>query len=319
MERGREVVAMAHRTARTRHAYTLLEVILALTLFGIIMSAMALAVSAGLRAFAASNIRQQETMDIRGVFRFLNQDLQATFASGANPASLFVGNGGSGGGGNTGLLTFTTLGNRIVGMESTDASALLTGVTANSQSGMNVPQSDVALVRYEFDRQNGTLSRIVVPVPNTMLVGQKSPEPETQIAQHIESINLRFWDASNRQWRQNWDYQQKSQQQSQNQQGSTGSQGSGGNNGNNQSTGDNTPPTAVEVTVTMRRGDGMLSNLMTTIPVLAPQPVSNTVAIPGGQAGSPQNNQGSGSPSDGSPSGGNPSGGNPSGNGQGTP
>ncbi len=299
---------MMPRTTRSRSAYTLLEVILALTLFGIIMSAMALAVSAGLRAFTISSVRQQETMDIRGVFHFLNQDLQATFASGGNPASLFVGNGGLSGGtsGTSGILTFTTLSHRITGLGLSDASAstmLASASGSGAQANSSLPQSDVELVRYEFDAVKGTLSRITVAVPNISLVGKSQATPETQIAQHVESINLRFWDNVNRNWRSNWDYQQRNRPQpSQDQQGpqgggANGEQGGnqGGNSGSsNQATGDRSPPSAVEVTVTMRRGDGSLSNLVTTIPILAPKPVTNSVTTPvssnpSGAGGDPSN------------------------------
>jgi prepilin-type N-terminal cleavage/methylation domain-containing protein len=252
---------------RQNRGYTLIEVIIAITLFAIIMMAVSLSVNAAFSASKASQERQQEANDARGVFHFLLQDLEAAFISSVNPASVFIGSGGSTSGltGNSGVLTLSTKVHLLP-----SAGLMTEGSTQSApappQAGAGMPQSEVELVRYEFNRSEGTLSRITLPVPNVGSVTQMPAQPETLIARNVQEINLRFWDKENRVWRPNWDYQQRNQAQSNDQQ--SGQQ--------NTATGDSTLPSAVEITVLIRRESGEITPFVTTVPIISPEPIQQT-------------------------------------------
>jgi hypothetical protein len=300
----------AFQRRRTRPGFTLLEALLALVIFTIISFAMSLAISAVFQAQAAAQKREDEATTIRAVFGFLTRDLQAAFISPNNPAAVFIAEGSQSGGiasrtsgGSTGsLLMLTTLAHRIT-ME--DPTVGLTG-TPNPDAPA-VPQADFELVRYDIDPASGTLFRTVSAVPNLETVGQPQPTPQSLLAERIIALNLRFWDAEQKAFRNEWDYQQENQAQESGDPG-TGLPGETPVPAMNTATGDTALPAAVEVTLIMQRKDGSTATFMTMIPVVAPRP-SQTPAQPttnptGGTGGTGAPGGGGGN----TPPGGNPGG-----------
>ncbi len=301
---------MSQPTAN-RKGFTLLEVIVALTMFGVIMAATTFAVSAVLQASTRSQQRLEASTDVRGVMSFLTHDIQSAFASNSNPASVFIANGGESGGdlGNMGVLTLSTSLHRI------DAPGLGEMGQGNSQpqpsknQAMTPAQSDVEMVRYDFDPQTKIVARQHINVPNLMLLAQKTTLPETIIARNVLDFRLRFWDANNRTWRPNWDYQQKNQAQDDNSSGQNGQGGQNSPSQNNTSnktdaTGDTTLPNAVEVTITIQQADGSPATFTTIVPLYSNQPL--TAPTPPKSTGNNGANNGSSSPN---------GSGNPNGNG----
>ena len=88
----------ARRTAQnTRRGFTLLEVMVALVIFGIITIALSNAMSAAMRARLLAEQRQDDSASVRAVFSILGRDLQGAYGSVYDPNSIFVtGGGGSG-------------------------------------------------------------------------------------------------------------------------------------------------------------------------------------------------------------------------------
>lgn len=263
--------------ANKQQGFTLIEVIVALTMFGVIMTAVTFAVSAVLQASQRSQQRLNASTDARGLLSFLGHDLQAAFASTQNPSSVFIGNGGDGANnsiGNMGVLTLATSLHRIDAPELDDTGSSTAQPASPNGQGMSPPQSDVEMIRYDFDPETKVVSRQHSGVPNLKLLAQQTSLPETVIARNVLEFRLRFWDAESRQWRQSWDFQQANQK---TEGAGASGQGNGGNNSksnNSETKGDDMLPSAVEITITIRQSDGSPSTYTTVIPIHATQPLS---------------------------------------------
>lgn len=182
--------------ANKQRGFTLIEVIVALTMFGVIMTAVTFAVSAVLQASQRSQQRLNASTDARGLLSFLGHDLQAAFASTQNPSSIFIGNGGDGANssiGNMGVLTLATSLHRIDAPELDDTGSSTAQPASPNGQGMSPPQSDVEMIRYDFDPETKVVSRQHSGVPNLRLLAQQTSLPETVIARNVLEFRLRFW------------------------------------------------------------------------------------------------------------------------------
>ncbi len=274
---GRPGERKIERRNTRRHGFTLLESIIALVIAGIIAFALAMSLSVALQAQSASTRRQEDNGEVRAIFGALTRDLTAAYGSMNNPASVFIAGGGQGSQSalpnGPGLLTLTTLSHRI----QADA---LTGndMTAQPPAPMQ-PQSDCALVRYDLDTTTGRLTRMESAIPNPQAVGQTTPDPANVLSNRVLTLQIRCWDPSMQSWRDYWDFEQQNQSQSQSGSASGTSNQNSTNNQNsptsNNGTGDSTLPSAVEVTLALRRADGTPATYTTLIPIAAPQPQPN--------------------------------------------
>ncbi|MCS6776306.1 MAG: prepilin-type N-terminal cleavage/methylation domain-containing protein [Chloroherpetonaceae bacterium] len=255
----------------TRRGFSLLEALLALVIFTLISFAISLALSTVFQAQAAARRREEEAEVVRAVFGFLTRDLSAAFASANNPAAVFIAGGATTPGttqrASGSLLLLSTLAHRI---DFTDGQVAATGPGV-----VAMPQADFMLVRYDYDPATGSVFRTTATVPNLEVIERLSPSPESLLAERVTGLFLRFWDAEQRGWRTDWNYQQRNRQQ----------QTTDSNNPAelqaSAAAGDTGLPAAVEITLTLARRDGTTGMYTTTVPVAAPQPFAPATAPAG--------------------------------------
>lgn len=245
-----------------RPGFTLLEAMVALVIFGVITTAIAFAMSAALEAQQATQSRQDDAGEVRAAFDALRQDIQGAYASANDSSAIFAT--GSDYGASNDLLTLSTLIPRLqsydLGLSSAGNANAMGSTPIGSQQNVP-PQTAYALVRYVYDPQAQTLSRLVLTAPNQTVILQQQPGPDDIIARHVTNVQLSFWDATQSQTRSDWDYAHPSSSQasaSTSQSLTTGS--------------DTYLPSAVDITITTVRSDGSQSSHETMIPIVAPQP-----------------------------------------------
>ncbi len=272
--------AACRRPPRSR-GFTLIEVLVALVIFGIITVALSFTFDTALKTQQANIRRLAELGAIRSVFDYMTRDVQQAYASSNNPAAVFIA-GGSQNGASTGssaLLTLMTRGNRLL----SDAPAGSGGASGPLSTDASLPQSETAMVRYEFDPQARTLSRVVATVPSLQALQQAVAGPDTVVSALIEDISLRFWDTTTQAWRAEWDYEQQNQQPATPAAGTADTTGAtaaaSATSAVTSGTGDTTLPGSVEVTITIRHPDRTTATYVTTIPVVASQ-VADGMAPP---------------------------------------
>lgn len=297
------------RADARRRGFTLIEAIIALTMFGVIMAAVSFAVAAVLQASQRSQQRLDVSADARGLLGFLERDIQSAFVSATDESSVFIGNGGDGGSrdaGNMGALTFATSLHKIEAPELSDGDPSQAGAQTKGNGAAAPPQSDVERVRYEFDPETGAVRRQHTSAPSLSLLTQQSPTQETVVAQNVLDFKLRFWDSEKRTWRTSWDFQQTNQKRNKPRASSKG-----GGDEDMSLKGDDLLPSAVEATVVMRKSDGSSAAYTVVIPIHAVQPLAEPPPPPAqGTYNDPNNSPNT---SDGiDPNGGNPNGGAPS-------
>ncbi len=293
---------------RARRAFTLIEALIALIMFGIIMSALSFAFNTVSKAQTGSEAHQADNGSVRVIFDNLRRDIQAGYASTTDPSSVFIGGGtaSSGGGttssgaqytvGSPGLLTLSTSSYRIQADELTTTDSSGTGQNASSvsgslpgQQGSSIPQSGVQLVRYDFDTTTHQFSRSVVTVPNPQLLSPTNPgDPSTTLGTDIVSVTFQFWDPTQNTWRDTWDYEQTVNAQAA-ASAASASAGSGGAAGSTSggtanstaaaststSSGDTSFPSAVQVTIVRQSNGGAQKSYMATFPVVAGTPFTD--------------------------------------------
>ena len=280
---------------KAKRGFTLIEAIIALTIFTILIAALSLAMSVALKADSITHQREDDSGTVRAVFDALTRDVQAAFASPNSPASVFIaGSGGSSSGssvGGGGLLTLTTLTQHIQAdsLTSGDAQTQDQNSAPTSAGG---PQSDMALVQYSLvpgSDGTQTLTRSVTPVPNAQLLSQsQNSDPQssqTALAEHIVDLTLQFYDQNQQTERSDWDYEQANQQAS-----NVTSSASGGTSAPTtpSTTGDSVLPLSVKATIRIKKKDGSVAEFTTTIPIVAvqPQPATNAIPTSGGTTSS---------------------------------
>ncbi len=203
-----------------RSAFTLLEVLVALIIFGIITVALSTALSGALRAHVLAEQRQEDSENVRGLFAILGRDLQSAYGSKNDPNSIFIAGGSGQSGQNSAgnaLLTLATQTHRITTTDTNvDPTANQAGLgkapglgSINGTQGSNdPPQQPLEFVRYDLDPQAGTLTRLTQTVPNLQTIQSAAPGPENIIAGNIVSLTLQYWDPYQQNWRDSWDFEQ---------------------------------------------------------------------------------------------------------------
>lgn len=252
-----------------------------MVIFALITVSLSMAFDTAVRTQRDTNRRLEQDSTVRSIFASLSRDIQAAYISAQNPACVFIGSpsgGSSSVGASTGLLTLTTRSYRIKTGENTDETSNPTAPSALNQE--TLPQSDVAIVRYQVNSQTGALTREVSPIPSLEAMQSQETENPIQnlIATRVVELNLRYWDSTNSTWRNEWDYQQQNQQQTQ-PSGTTGTDPSATPPApaTTQTQGDSELPGQVEVNLVILLSDGTQKQYKTWIPVLTKQPQDNQV------------------------------------------
>ena len=284
-----------HRTpdnsfrSQLKSGFTLIEVMISLVIFAIIMAAIAMCVQAAFRSQRIIEQRQEENAVVRAVLGIMTRDLQSAIGVPTNPSALFQA------GSNGTLIAFTTRTNGIIAPGLDPASQSQSGGgglfgqnsgtnSAPSGGGTTAPQSDVSLVRYDYDPNSGQLIRTVSPVPNAQQFLGNTPsfsgsDPKATIGTSIVSITLRFWDASSGGWRNTWNFTGQAPPdpaQSGTETGTDPNSAASASSPTAQTSngGDTALPTAVQIECVINAGDNRTATFTTSIPITASQPLS---------------------------------------------
>lgn len=279
---------------RSAKGFTLLEVLVALIIFGIITLALSNAMYVAMHAHVVAEQRQADTETMRGVFATLGRDLQSAYSSMYDPNALFVAGSGSGGSSSSNaLLSFGTMTQRVITTDinvdpsiNPSQSGGGSGNISSQNGSADPPQQPVALVRYDLDTQTGTLTRYAQAVPNVQTLQQATPGQQNVVASNIISLQLQFWDPNKQTWRTDWDYEQPNLPPPATAAttlnfptaaaSSTSSQGAASTSSTSATstgtgTGDVGLPSAVQVTLVVRKSNGSQGTYTTILPILAPQ------------------------------------------------
>ncbi len=275
------------RYAKRQSGFTLIETLVALVIFGIISVAISFSLSTALKTQEVNNRRQEELGTVRSIFASLTRDIQSASVSANNLSGIFMSSSAGGSAGKNDPRALLTLSTRSqVLQDSSDASgSSSSGGSFGVQSSQGVsvsPQSDLAMVRYEFDPQAHTLKRTASAVPNIQSL--QSDASSGVIGTGIVSISLRFWDAENSSYRSDWDYEQKNQATASNSSsgGASGGKtiglgegGAGSGDPGTSGSGDAALPGNVEVQLELKLKDGSTVSCSTNVAILAVSPQSN--------------------------------------------
>lgn len=298
----------------------MLEALVALVMFGFITLAISQALSVALQTKGNADRHDADTGAVRAIFGVLTRDLQASYISMNNPASVFVtgtpssaangmggitatgstggtsglgqqnssASGGANAAGNT-ILTLTTLSYRVLDEA---AMGLPTGGTpdlgSTSQQQTVPAQSDCQVVRYDLDNETKTLTRTTADVPNLQFMSDATPDRDAIIARGIVSLTLSFWDTTQTTWRTDWDYEQQV-----NAANATASASGGATTASAPQTTTQTPdtmgPSMAKIDLTILGADGKPASYSTTVILAASldtgSPPTNTNGTAGMQNG----------------------------------
>ncbi len=270
-------------------AFTLLEVLVAMIIFGILTIALSAALSGSLRSHVQAEQRQDDTENVRGLFAILGRDLQCAYGSKNDPNSMFIAGGSGQNSAGNALLMLATQTHRITTTDpNVDPAASQSGSNgaaggAISSAGSNdPPQQPTEFVRYDLDPQSGTLSRLTQTIPNLQTFQSAAPGPENVIASNIVSLTLQYWDPYQQNWRDSWDFEQPNlpdpataaqtmgfPQTT----GTTGSSSTAAATTSAATTGTGNSdvglPSAVQITLTLRRRNGSPGNYSMILPIVA--------------------------------------------------
>ena len=272
-------------------AFTLLEVLVAMIIFGILTIALSAALSGSLRSHVLAEQRQDDSENVRGLFAILGRDLQSAYGSKNDPNSMFIAGGSGQNSAGNALLMLATQTHRISTTDpNVDPAASQSGTNgapalgAISSAGSNdPPQQPTEFIRYDLDPQSGTLSRLTQTIPNLQTLQSAAPGPENVIASNIVSLTLQYWDPYQQNWRDSWDFEQPNlpdpataaqtmgfPQTT----GTTGSSSAASTTGASATTtGTGTSdvglPSAVQITLVLRRRDGSSGNYSMILPIVA--------------------------------------------------
>ncbi len=272
------------RTRAKKSGFTLIEVILSLVIFTLLMGAIAMSLQTSFRAQRITEANQEQTGNVRAIFGLLTRDLHAALGAKTNPVSVFQ----AGGGGTLLTLTSRTAGVIAPGLDAGSEDGSGSSGSTASGAGFVPPQSDIALIQYDFNSAAGELTRSVVSVPNQQSLTGGSPansnsDPKSALGRRIVSLTLKFWDASSKGWRNVWNFRgQAPAPPAQSGDGQTGN-ASDPNSGTNppvseaatsDTGGDTTLPSAVEIECVVKGNDDRTETYTTRVSITAPLALS---------------------------------------------
>lgn len=243
---------------RGRRAYTLIEMLIALIMFGFITTATAFALTTALRGQHAAQQKADEAQDVRAVLNIISRDLRAAYASAGNPNTFFL---GMSDGSNTTSLSFTSLVHRLI---------LSQPIGSGSTNDANtMPQSDVSIITYTFNPEIGALNRTENAIPSPDAQPQ-SDSPNTALSTKVRTIQFLFLDPSSADpssgLRDSWSFMTDTT--------ATGTGGSTQTATQDSSSGqqDTTLPRVVQINLVMDAGNGITRNYSTSVSIPSPIP-----------------------------------------------
>ena len=251
---------------KSKAAYTLIEVVVVVSIYAIISFALSIALEAMVKSQRAASSRDGRSEKVRAVFDIMRRDLEATQPLKFAKYGIFLGNSSSGSGASAAihgaLMAF-------------NASDIERGPAGANSSQEQRPSSSfgVAMIRYDLT-QNGALTRTVGSRPDVQSIIQVANGPESLLLEGLVDLKLRFYDSSTGQWRNSWTFhtgEQIAERNSQKKQ----SQAQVGEVDEVQLdsslSGDRLLPSQVEVNLTMHDGDALVSYTI-IIPIGAYEP-----------------------------------------------
>ena len=264
----------------------MLEVLVAMIIFGIITIALSIALTGSLRAHVKAEQRQEDSENVRGLFSIIGRDLQSAYGSKNDPNSMFIAGGSGQNSAGNALLMFSTQTHRITTSDTNvDPAASSSGSSgpgalgtiSAAQGGTDPPQQPVEFVRYDLDAASGTLTRLTQTIPNLQTFQSAAPGPENVIAGSIVSLTLQYWDPYAQNWRDSWDFEQPNlpdpatAAQTMGFPQTTGTTGTSATATTTTGTGNSDVglPSAVQVTLTLKRKDGSAGSYTMILPIVA--------------------------------------------------
>jgi len=251
-----------------RRGFTLLEMLVALTMLALLTSAAGLAISVAVRQHAQARSYLNELEEERAVLGTMVRDIRHACVSSDNPDSIFLASGTQTGA----VLTLTTRAARLDPGDLTSS----TGSSADETAGWR-PQSDVAVVQYFLDPEARTLSRCVSTTPGATDLPEPG-SPTTILSRNVAAVEFEFVDEQ-QSVRTDWTYAASSET------------ALGAEVDTAQS--DSSLPRAVRLRITLVGPDRRPTVLTTTVAPVTPEPApkgqtppqTTTQVQPGGQGG----------------------------------
>lgn len=164
--------------------FTLLEMMVAVTMLALITSAASLAISVAIRQHAQARALLSELEEERAVLWTMVRDIKHAHVSQDNPDSIFLASGSQTGA----VLTLTT---RAARLEPGDLAP--SGETMGGEVAEPRPQSDVALVQYVLDPEARTLSRSASTTPGAADLPLPGG-PTTIVSRNVSAVEFEFID-----------------------------------------------------------------------------------------------------------------------------
>jgi prepilin-type N-terminal cleavage/methylation domain-containing protein len=179
----------------TRSAFTLLELIVAMSLMVVVSSCLYTALYTGFRAYRSAQAAVDPTSAAINVIELLKQDIGGVLPPGGTLAGAFIGtdSGGLKGVDADSLEFYTT----HVYVDDTQ----LTGSTTNTPLVGGIGKVAL-LLEEDSEKKDGTY--LLLRQVTTDLLAPKQMEPEEQVlCRNVASLNFRYFDGSN--WLDEWD------------------------------------------------------------------------------------------------------------------
>ena len=231
---------------KTIHGYTLVEVMIALTMFAFITLATGFALGVAIRSSRNTQSHNDSNAEVRSVMSVLTADLRNVYASSSNPYSVFTTSGSDA----ATLLTFSAFAGRIAAPP-----GAYSGSSATDGSDW-YPQSDIGTISYSFDSNSRSLIRQISGYPNTDLNANSSTAGrESILSTKILNIQFQFYDITNQQYRSDWNYSNQITLNI----NTSASSGSGGQSNNSTGTSGTTGGTSAGTRTTYRAPCGTLA------------------------------------------------------------
>jgi type II secretion system protein J len=203
-QKSKGVECRASSVAGARaHAFTLLEVILALGIFAVVLVAINTAFFAALRLRQRTTENLEQTLPLNQALSTLRRDLQNTVLPGGVLAGDFNSDGPSGtrSSGQSGSQS----GGQSKGMARTQMGGL-DFFTSTGQLSDNAPWGDIQEVNYQLkepeDRAQFYGRDLVRTVTRNLLATATQVTDEQRLVNNVESLDFSYFDGT--QWRDSW-------------------------------------------------------------------------------------------------------------------
>ena len=191
----------AGNIVRTRRGFTLLELLVAITIAAVVAGSLYSGLRIGLRAQANAESSVEPIRTAELAMGLLRPDFESAVPATGTLQGAFIGTDGTGEGGlPADSVEFHTTGDPLesVAAEAGNTSPILGGAAAAAQPGGEVRKIQLGLL----PSSSGQL--VLVRRVYTNLLAQVEEEPHDEVVcRGVMSLNLRYWDGLT--WQDNWD------------------------------------------------------------------------------------------------------------------